>query len=106
MKGGSEPEAYEPNPIFHGFCYVRVNNWPRGFGWFKDYSSTVGILEAISTLSHDSQIVSWGYIYRIIALGCVTRNWRTISNNEIQIFMGTGVMFFSSDFYGHVRVVI
>ena len=58
MKGGGELETYEPKPTFHGFYYVRVDNWPPGLGWFKHHSSTVGIPEAIGTLSHDFQLVS------------------------------------------------
>lgn len=60
MKGGGEPETYEPKATFYDFCYVRVYNWPPGLGWFKHHSSTVGIPEAIGTLNHDSQLVSWG----------------------------------------------
>ena len=83
MKGGGDLESYEPKPIFHGFRYVQVDNWPPG--WFNHHSSTVGVPDALGAPCHDSRFPpgAYLYIYGINALGCVTENRGIISDNPI-----------------------
>lgn len=72
MKDDGEPRTHESKPIFRGFRYVRVDNWPQGLGQFKYHSSPARVPEVIGTLSLDFQLLSSPgfYIYKNFALGC------------------------------------
>ncbi|PWW74175.1 Glycoside Hydrolase Family 78 protein [Tuber magnatum] len=41
MKGGGEPEVYEPKFTFHGFRYVQVDNWPADSDLLADVEARV-----------------------------------------------------------------